>query len=151
MNDDGRFFRQVSPELCLELFALRAPFTLLKMLSRFNGNLSRRLASSSPFSALFSSTAAASASTTPTTPTTTEDSLRGLLGQVADKEVSLDHALERLRKLDYEEVGRYAKVDHHRTLRTGIPEVIFAEGKTVPHIADIMGSLRTEVRRWRRR
>ena len=37
--------------------------------------------------------------------------------------------MERLAKLPYEEAG-FAKIDHHRRLRTGLPEVIYAAGKT---------------------
>ncbi len=39
-------------------------------------------------------------------------------------------ALERLRNLPFEDLG-FAKLDHHRALRTGMPEVIFAAGKTL--------------------
>ena len=45
--------------------------------------------------------------------------------------------MERLRSLPFEEVGGFAKIDHHRTLRAGVPEVIFAESKTAQQVAEI--------------
>jgi NCAIR mutase (PurE)-related protein len=55
--------------------------------------------------------------------------LRLLLTQVSRGELDIDQALVRLRHLPFEDLG-FAKVDHHRALRHGIPEVIFAKGKT---------------------
>jgi hypothetical protein len=46
-------------------------------------------------------------------------------------------ALERLRNLPYEDLG-YAKIDHHRALRQGFPEVIFARGKDPAHVEGIV-------------
>ena len=48
----------------------------------------------------------------------------------------MSDALERLRNLPFEDLG-FAKVDHHRALRTGMPEVIFAESKTPAQVAAI--------------
>jgi pyridinium-3,5-biscarboxylic acid mononucleotide synthase len=45
-------------------------------------------------------------------------------------------ALDRLRDLPFEDIG-FAKLDHHRALRTGMPEVIFAAGKTAAQVADL--------------
>ncbi len=50
--------------------------------------------------------------------------------------VSPDEAVERLRHLPFEELG-FAKVDHHRALRVGVPEVIFGPGKTPANLAAI--------------
>ena len=50
--------------------------------------------------------------------------------------VSPDEAVERLRHLPFEELG-FAKVDHHRALRVGVPEVIFGPGKTLANLAAI--------------
>jgi NCAIR mutase (PurE)-related protein len=55
-------------------------------------------------------------------------------------EVSPDEAVERLRHLPFEELG-FAKVDHHRALRVGVPEVIFGPGKTPANLATIFGKL----------
>jgi pyridinium-3,5-biscarboxylic acid mononucleotide synthase len=62
--------------------------------------------------------------------------LRKLLEQVRKKQVSPDEAVERLRHLPFEDLG-FAKVDHHRSLRQGMPEVIFGQGKTPRQIAEI--------------
>jgi NCAIR mutase (PurE)-related protein len=58
-----------------------------------------------------------------------EEQLRELLEQVREGAVDVDAALGRMRHLPFEDLG-FAKVDHHRTLRHGMPEVIFAKGKT---------------------
>ena len=49
-------------------------------------------------------------------------------------------ALERLRNLPFEDLG-FAKLDHHRALRTGMPEVIFAESKTPAQVAAIFARM----------
>lgn len=50
--------------------------------------------------------------------------------------VSTEDALSRLADLPYEELG-YAKIDHHRALRRGFPEVVFGPGKTAEQVAEI--------------
>jgi len=52
------------------------------------------------------------------------DQLRILLDQVRTGTVDIDAALERLRHMPFEDLG-FAKIDHHRALRNGIPEVVF--------------------------
>lgn len=69
-----------------------------------------------------------------------EDDLKQLLQQIADGQVSPENGLEQLRYLPYEDL-EFAKVDHHRHLRQGQPEVIYGEGKTVEQIRAIMESL----------
>ena len=66
--------------------------------------------------------------------------LRSLLEQVREGHIEIDAALGRLRHLPFEDLG-FAKVDHHRSLRHGMPEVIFGKGKTPEQIADIAASL----------
>jgi NCAIR mutase (PurE)-related protein len=66
----------------------------------------------------------------------TEDQLRELLGGVQSGSVAIDQALERMRHMPFEDLG-FAKVDHHRTLRHGIPEVVFAMGKSVEQTISI--------------
>jgi len=66
--------------------------------------------------------------------------LRKLFQQVRKKRLSPDEAVERLRHLPFEDLG-FAKVDHHRALRQGMPEVIFAQGKTPRQVADIFHRL----------
>jgi pyridinium-3,5-biscarboxylic acid mononucleotide synthase len=62
--------------------------------------------------------------------------LKRLLASVRGGRLSIDSALERLRGLPFEDLG-YAKVDHHRALRAGFPEVIFAQGKTPEQVQGI--------------
>src|SRR5258707_2213076 len=66
--------------------------------------------------------------------------LRKLFDQVRKKRLSPDEAVERLRHLPFEDLG-FAKIDHHRALRQGMPEVIFAQGKTPRHVAEIFHRL----------
>ena len=66
--------------------------------------------------------------------------LRELLVQVRAGSVTADEALEQLKSLPFEDLG-FAKVDHHRSLRTGFPEVIFGSGKTAEQIIEIARSL----------
>jgi pyridinium-3,5-biscarboxylic acid mononucleotide synthase len=66
--------------------------------------------------------------------------VRELLNQVAQGETSVDTALQSLRSLPYEELA-FATLDHHRGLRTGFPEVVYCEGKTPEHAAEIIARL----------
>jgi NCAIR mutase (PurE)-related protein len=68
------------------------------------------------------------------------DQLRILLEQVRAGAVDVDAALDRLRHMPFEDLG-FAKVDHHRALRHGIPEVIFGKGKTPEQISAIFERL----------
>jgi pyridinium-3,5-biscarboxylic acid mononucleotide synthase len=63
-----------------------------------------------------------------------------LLTEVSDGRTAVAEALERLRDLPFEDLG-FAKVDHHRALRTGMPEVIFAAGKTPAQVAHIFARM----------
>lgn len=63
--------------------------------------------------------------------------LTNILNQVANKNLSVEEALEGLKKLPYEDIG-YANIDQHRNLRTGQAEVIFGQGKTPEQIAGIV-------------
>jgi NCAIR mutase (PurE)-related protein len=67
-------------------------------------------------------------------------SLRRLFEQVQKKQLTPDDAVERLRHLPFEDLG-FAKVDHHRVLRQGMPEVIFSQGKTPKQVAGIFRRL----------
>src|SRR5215468_7883133 len=62
--------------------------------------------------------------------------LRQLFERVRSGEVEIDFALDRVRHLPFEDLG-FAKIDHHRELRHGIPEVIFAKGKTPAQVVAI--------------
>jgi NCAIR mutase (PurE)-related protein len=69
-----------------------------------------------------------------------EEQLRELLEQVRAGAVDVDAALARVRHLPFEDLG-FAKVDHHRALRHGMPEVIFAKGKTPAQVVAIAEKL----------
>src|SRR5579863_8422930 len=69
-----------------------------------------------------------------------EDQLRALLEQVRTGAVNVDSALARVRHMPFEDLG-FAKVDHHRELRHGMPEVILAKGKTPDQVVAITGRL----------
>lgn len=62
--------------------------------------------------------------------------LHELLTRVQSGALDVDHALDQLKTLPYEDLG-FARIDHHRALRKGFPEVIFGQGKTVHHIIEI--------------
>lgn len=64
------------------------------------------------------------------------EKLRILLEHVKGGEMAVDDALQSLRTLPFEDLG-FSKIDHHRQLRTGFPEVIFCQGKTVEHVKQI--------------
>ena len=66
--------------------------------------------------------------------------LRQLMEAVQGGEVSPDAACDRLKNLPFEDLG-FAKVDHHRSVRTGMPEVIYGKGKTADQVAAIFASL----------
>jgi len=68
------------------------------------------------------------------------DQLRSLLDDVRSGTLDIDAALERMRHLPFEDLG-YAKLDHHRSLRHGITEVILGKGKTVEQVIGIAGRL----------
>ncbi|HWQ83644.1 MAG TPA: nickel pincer cofactor biosynthesis protein LarB [Anaerolineales bacterium] len=66
-----------------------------------------------------------------------EQRLTDLLEKVKNGSLPIEAALETLRTLPYEDIG-YARLDHHRALRQGFPEVVFAQGKTPDQVANIM-------------
>ncbi len=62
--------------------------------------------------------------------------IEALLNEVREGRTAVNDALDRLRDLPFEDLG-FAKLDHHRALRTGMPEVIFAAGKTAAQVEHI--------------
>src|SRR6516164_9631174 len=63
-------------------------------------------------------------------------SLLKLLEQIKEGARSPDEGVARLRHLPFEDLG-FAKIDHHRRLRAGMPEVIFSQGKTPAQVGQI--------------
>ncbi|MEW6733086.1 MAG: nickel pincer cofactor biosynthesis protein LarB [Acidobacteriota bacterium] len=68
------------------------------------------------------------------------EKLSELLEQFKKDQCSLDETLEKLKHFPYEDIG-FARIDHHRNLRQGFPEVIFGQGKTSDQIAAIVERL----------
>lgn len=64
-----------------------------------------------------------------------------LMKQVRAGKVGAEAAADELATLPFELIGGVAVVDHHRAIRTGVPEVVYGESKTAPQIADILRAL----------
>ncbi len=65
--------------------------------------------------------------------------IHNLLEQVQNNEMSITQAEELLKQLPYEDLG-FAKLDHHRELRSGFGEVVFCQGKSIEHLVRIYQS-----------
>ncbi|MCL4297811.1 MAG: nickel pincer cofactor biosynthesis protein LarB [Anaerolineae bacterium] len=68
------------------------------------------------------------------------DKLKGLLAEVQTGQIGVEQALERLRGLPYDDIG-HARLDLHRSLRQGLPEVVFCQNKTVEQVLAILNKL----------
>lgn len=66
-----------------------------------------------------------------------KDDVRKLLESVKDNTLNIDEALEQIADMPYKELY-YAKIDNHREIRVGYPEVIYCEGKTTEQVAGII-------------
>jgi NCAIR mutase (PurE)-related protein len=66
-----------------------------------------------------------------------EPELRALLTEVKAGRKTIDEALGKLRHLPFENLG-FARIDHHRSIRQGFPEVIFGRGKTVQQVIAVV-------------
>ncbi|MBN2485181.1 MAG: nickel pincer cofactor biosynthesis protein LarB [Bacteroidales bacterium] len=66
-----------------------------------------------------------------------EQELKKLLHEVSLGNLGVDDALKNLKDFEYKDLG-FAKIDNHRTIRTGYPEVIFCQGKTPEQVAGIV-------------
>lgn len=69
-----------------------------------------------------------------------ESELRKILENFSAGELSIDDVVREIRYLPFADLG-YAKVDHHRELRLGLPEAVFGPGKTAEQVAGIVGEL----------
>src|SRR5437588_4342638 len=72
-----------------------------------------------------------------------ETTLRQLLDDVRSGVVTPDAAVARLRRLPFADLG-FARVDHHRALRQGLPEAVYGPGKTAEQCAAIVAELLAE-------
>lgn len=73
----------------------------------------------------------------------TRETLFQLLESVQRGETSPEAAVGKLVRLPYEDTG-FAKIDHHRSLRLGLPEVIYAAGKSPAQVAEIFARMAEE-------
>ncbi len=70
----------------------------------------------------------------------TSDDIRHLLERLVSGQLTTEEVLGKLHKLPFEDLG-FAKIDHHRRIRNGYPEVIYGEGKTPGQVAEIFSRL----------
>lgn len=70
----------------------------------------------------------------------TPEKVKALLEAVQNGQTDVQEAMQTLTYLPFEDLG-FARIDHHRALRQGFPEVIFCEGKTVTQVVDIAKSI----------
>ncbi len=68
------------------------------------------------------------------------EELKKLLQEVKNGKTGIDQALNRLKDFSFKDLG-HTKIDNHRELRTGYPEVIFCSGKTVDQVRDIVSHM----------
>ncbi len=66
--------------------------------------------------------------------------IKKLFQDVKQGKLSPDEAVQKLQHLPFEDLG-HTKIDHHRAVRVGMPEVIFSQGKTASHVASIFEHL----------
>lgn len=66
-----------------------------------------------------------------------KEKIRDVLLAVKENKIDLDNAIEKLKNLPFEDLG-FAKIDHHRAIRRGFPEVVFCQNKTVGQVAEIV-------------
>ena len=69
-----------------------------------------------------------------------EQKIRKVMGRVANKELKVDEAIKKLKFMPFEDLG-FAKLDHHRALRKGFPEVVFCQNKTAEQVTAIVRKL----------
>ncbi len=74
-----------------------------------------------------------------------KDELRKFLEAVKSGSINVDDAVSKFEGMPFEDLG-FARVDHHRALRSGLPEVIFCPGKTTSQVVDIFESLARKAR-----
>lgn len=71
------------------------------------------------------------------------EEMKRFLKSIKDGDISIDDGVNKLKDLSYSDLG-FAKIDNHRELRVGYPEVIYCEGKTVEQIKAIVGVMLTK-------
>ena len=69
-----------------------------------------------------------------------EEQIRKLLVEVSEGKTPIEDAVSSLRDMPFEDLG-HARVDHHRNLRCGFPEVIYCQGKDPADLTEIAASI----------
>lgn len=69
-----------------------------------------------------------------------KEQIKDVLRGVQRGKITLDEAMENLKDLPFEDLG-FAKIDHHRSLRRGFPEVVFCQNKTTKQVVEIVGRM----------
>ena len=69
-----------------------------------------------------------------------EQNIKKIMSGVADKRIKVDEAIKKIKFLPFEDLG-FAKIDHHRALRKGFPEVVFCQNKTTEQVVKIVRKL----------
>lgn len=69
-----------------------------------------------------------------------EDKIKSIVSSIQSGSMKTDDAVSALKDLPFEDLG-YANIDHHREIRTGYPEVIYCEGKSIEHIVGIVSAM----------
>ncbi len=72
----------------------------------------------------------------------TED-VKKLLEEIKEDKISIEDGVNKFKELNYHDLG-YAKIDTHREIRVGYPEVIYCEGKTVEQVRGIIEFMLTK-------
>ncbi|MDP3765548.1 MAG: nickel pincer cofactor biosynthesis protein LarB [Nanoarchaeota archaeon] len=69
-----------------------------------------------------------------------EQKVRKVMFGVASKKITVDEAIKKMKFMPFEDLG-FAKLDYHRTLRKGFPEVVFCQNKTTGQVIEIVKKL----------
>ena len=69
-----------------------------------------------------------------------EQKVRKVMFGVANKKITVDEAIKKMKFMPFEDLG-FAKLDYHRTLRKGFPEVVFCQNKTTGQVVEIVKKL----------
>lgn len=70
-----------------------------------------------------------------------KEQMTALLEDIQQGRLSVEQGLDRLKKMPFEDLG-FVKIDHHRALRSGFPEVVFCQGKTIEQVERIVRAMR---------
>ena len=69
-----------------------------------------------------------------------EHEIKKMMNEIKNNEISIGEAIRKLKFLPFEDL-KYAKIDHHRALRKGFPEVVYCQNKTVNQVVEIVKKL----------